>query len=435
MKGRFLLGVLLTCLVLGTGIAQGSKTKVTLMMYGLTDQEYFWNLIKEGFERDNPEYELEYTLAGNTTQYIEKLLIQYASGVMPDVFLTYAQYKSKFVEDGMLLDLTDRINRSSVMRLDRFFPVIKDNISYNGRMWGSPWGFNSKVWMVNMDLLDQAGLRFPGYNWTVDDLRNYSRKIAQPDKKIFGTANTSTGSGDGAALQWLYNWAGHTWIDASGRKVIFNSPGSVAMVDFWRELIIDSKVIPNTQYPRKTGATFLGTGDLAFYETWSTETQQIVNLQKQGIEPIRWRFTTYPKAPFAQQHVAWGHVWSIPANHPNPDKAWKLVEWLGSEACDYIWSASQRTPPLMANSRHWNAYNALLTESQKAEVQSFIVNTLYSQGYARNLEYWPTFDKMQAIVRAQYGNVYSGKVPAQTAVEQAAVQMQAILDEYWQSVK
>ncbi len=72
---------------------------------------------------------------------------------------------------------------------------------------------------------------------------------------------------------------------------------------------------------------------------------------------------------------------------PNPDKAWKLVEWLGSEAADYIWSSSQRTPPLMANSRHWNAYNSLLSESQKAEVQSFIINTLYSKSYAMNFEY------------------------------------------------
>ncbi len=36
------------------------------------------------------------------------------------------------------------------------------------------------------------------------------------------------------------------------------------MLDYWRELIIDSKVIPTTQNPRKSGATFLGTGDLLF---------------------------------------------------------------------------------------------------------------------------------------------------------------------------
>ncbi len=42
---------------------------------------------------------------------------------------------------------------------------------------------------------------------------------------------------------------------------------------------------------------------------------------------------------------------------------------------------------------------------------------------------------MSAIVRSQYNKVFTGAIPAQIAVEQAAEQMQLILDEYWQSVK
>lgn len=128
--------------------------------------------------------------------------MRYASGVAPDVFLTWAQYKPQFVENGMLLDVTERINQSSVMSLDKFFPVIEDNISYQGRLWGMPWGFNSTVWMVNLDLLNEAGVGFPGYDWTVEDLRDISRKVANPQKKVFGTTNPIATAG-GFMIQWV----------------------------------------------------------------------------------------------------------------------------------------------------------------------------------------------------------------------------------------
>lgn len=141
----------------------GNETRLSLMMYGDDSQKYLFDLIKEGFERDNPGYKLDVEIVPYA-EYIEKLQVRYASGVAPDVFLTWAQYKPQFVENGMLLDVTERINQSSVMSLDKFFPVIEDNISYQGRLWGTPWGFNSTVWMVNLDLLNEAGVGFPGYD-------------------------------------------------------------------------------------------------------------------------------------------------------------------------------------------------------------------------------------------------------------------------------
>jgi ABC-type glycerol-3-phosphate transport system substrate-binding protein len=427
MKSRGCYWLVLLLCVLMVGTVSGAKTKLTLMMYGTPAQEYFFNLVKEGFEGDNPEYEMEFEIVPYG-EYIAKVQVRYAAGAAPDVFLTWAQYKSLFVEDGMLLDLTDRVNKSKIMRLDRFFPVIKDNITYQGRLWGTPWGFNSTLWIVNMELLDEAGVAFPGYDWTVDDLRTASRKVARPEEQIFGTANPLSGA---HAIQWLENWAGHRWIDKSQRRVLVDSPGSVAMLEYWRELIQDLHVAPSSQYPRRSGATFMGTGDLAFWQTWSTETQNIVKLMQQGVEPFRWRFTTYPKAPQDQGHFAQGHLWSIPSNHPRPDQAWKLAEWLGSEACDFIWSASQRTPPTMPIRRHWDVYNQLLPESQRNEVQSFIINILYGQGYARDFEYWPTFGQMSSVMGSSINRVLSGAVSAQESMKQASGQMQAILNEYW----
>jgi ABC-type glycerol-3-phosphate transport system substrate-binding protein len=435
---RFMSLIMVTLLLLvsfGAAYAAtpGGEIRLSLMMYGDDTQKYFFNLIKEGFERDNPGYKLDFEIVAYA-QYIEKIQVLYATGTAPDVFLTWAQYKPQFVESGMLLDVTERINRSSVVSMDNFFPVIKDNVSYQGHMWGTPWGFNSTVWIANLDLLNEAGIAFPGYDWTVDDLREISRKVTRPEKKIFGTVNPIA-SGGGHAIQWVMNWAGHGFIDESGRKVLVNSAGTVAMVDYWRELALDLGVIPSSRNPRTSGATFLGTGDLAFWQCWTTETQQLITLRDKGVTPVQWRFTTYPKAPNGQKHFAQGHLWSIPANSKRPDDAWKLLEWLGSEACDYIWASSQRTPPVMPNIRHWNAYNHLLNEQDRQEVLNFIINVMYSQGYAQDLAYWPTYGQMDTIIKSHFNQVFAGNTSAKIAMDQAATQMQIVLDEYWQQQK
>ena len=71
-------------------------------------------------------------------EYIAKVQVRYAAGAAPDVFLTWAQYKSMFVEDGMLLDLTDRINKSSIVRLDRFFRLSGRTYPIKGAIGALP---------------------------------------------------------------------------------------------------------------------------------------------------------------------------------------------------------------------------------------------------------------------------------------------------------
>lgn len=422
--------VVAVVVLLTTSVSMASTKTLRLLTYGNPDQKYFLDLIKEGFERDNPEYTLEFEIVA-FGQYIERVLVNYAAGTAPDVFLTFAQYKPQFVEDGVILDLTDYIEKSDVMRLENFFPVIADNISYKGRYYGSPWGFNSTLWFVNVDLLNESGLAVPDIDWTVDDFREYARRVARPDDQIFGIASAPITNNLG--IQWVENWAGHRWIDESGRHAMVNSEKTIEMIEFWRELVMDLRVVPSSLAPRAPGSSYLVTGDVAFQQLYSSEVMyQTAQLLKQGTKPVNWTLITYPKAPAGQKHFAQGHLWSIPSNHPNPDEAWRLVEWLGSEAADYIWASSQRTPPTMFKREHWDAYNRDLPPEYSNTALDFIINVLYTGEYAQNFEYWPTYDPMVAIWTPAVSSILTGQRPTRATMEDAARAMQAVLDEYWQ---
>ncbi len=427
----WLLGVLITSLALWTSSAAAADTTLRLLTYGNPDQQYFYDLIKEGFERDNPGYKLDVEIVA-FGQYIERVLVNYAAGTAPDVFMTWAQYKPRFVEDGIILDLTRYINESDVVDLDNFFPVIRDNISYQGRYWGTPWGFNSTLWVANVDLLNESGVAVPDVDWTVDDFREIARRVARPDEQIF--AINGAPITNNVSIQWMENWAGHRWIDETGKKVLVNTEAAVEMVEFWRDLRIEQRAIPSPLAPRATGASFLTTGDVAFQQMYSSEiTFQTAQLLQQGTKPVNWALVTYPAGPKGQKHFAQGHLWTIPANHPNPDQAWRLVEWLGSKNADYIWSSSRRTPPAMLDRDHWDAYNAELPPEYRDVALDFIIDTLYEGEYAHNFEYWPTYDEMLAIWTPTVNRVLNDEVSARSAMDDAARTMQSVLDEYWAS--
>ena len=48
----------------------------------VTEHERFYEQIKAGFERDNPDYELEYTQIAQS-EYINKMIVNLAAGAAP----------------------------------------------------------------------------------------------------------------------------------------------------------------------------------------------------------------------------------------------------------------------------------------------------------------------------------------------------------------
>ncbi|MGI6543414.1 MAG: ABC transporter substrate-binding protein [Limnochordia bacterium] len=416
------------CLVFGLTSFVCARTKVTMMMYGPPEHERFYEQIKAGFERDNPDYELEYTLIAQS-EYINKMIVNLVAGAAPDVFLTWAQYKGQWVEDGLIYDITDMVRNSSVYRLDKFFPPIRENVSYNDRIYGAPWGFNTSLFWANLDLLESNGIALPSQEWTYDDLRLIAKKVAKPEQRVFGsTAQTATG--DASYVQQMMNWAGHSYLDETQRQVLVNSPGALGLADFWRQMAVEDRVVPTAQLPRRSGAEAFVDGDLAFWYGWSSDTNRVATLQQSGLQTIRFAPMRWPKANYGQYMFAQGHLWTIPAGHPDPERAFKLIEWLGSEACDMIWASAQRTPPTMPNRDHWDAYNRLLSPQERNMTVNFLMSVM-GEGYVRNFEYWPTWPELQNILRSQFTRLLQGQIGTKEAMDTAAQLMQVYQDEYW----
>lgn len=427
-RERLLLIVFLTVLTFGMlpgATVQAEEIVLTWMMYGAPEQAPIFEALIADFEAKNPGYKVQLLPMVSTSDYRQRLLTYFAAGEEPDVFLTFAQYRDSFIESGLLYDLTDLFNQSTMVSRDMYYPAIRDVFEVDGRIWGTPWGYNAKVWVVNKDILEQRGLASPSRDWTVDDLREYARLLTDPQAGIIGTDAAFAISDTPGNLGWTYNYTGGYWIDLETKAVRLEHPGFIQMLEYWLELQDVYRAAGGFLIPRP--ASGLRGGQVAMYETWSTEPNSLTVLA--GAGDWEWELASVPAGPVSNSHFAQGHLWSIPSTHPNPEAAWKFVEYLGSYDAELMWAQTGRTPPQVHDIELWEIYFSNVPTEKRRDAIAFILNDLYAAGRAKTFTYWDGFAEMESLMKGAISRVMNRQESPGTAVANLARTFQALLNQ------
>jgi multiple sugar transport system substrate-binding protein len=100
------------------------------------------------------------------------------------------------------------------------------------------------TWYARKDVFDAAGIDVKSLNsW--DEYRNAALKVSNPDKKMWGWGMTVNRSGDGHGLiVACIQGFGGSFTDESGKKVVFNSPETIAAVEWLKETYTSDKYKP-----------------------------------------------------------------------------------------------------------------------------------------------------------------------------------------------
>lgn len=412
-----------------TVVKGATRIPLTLATYGdpVLEGEVFKD-IKAAFEKQYPQYELKIQITPYG-EYPSKVLTLFLGGQPPDVFQTWAQYKPSWVQNGMLMDLTKRVESSSVANLSQFIPPAQESVRYQGKIWGTPFDFSAMIWFANLDLLDEAGLPVPPMNWTVDDLEKAATKITRPEAGVWGTMNPVFWGGLNN-LQWTYNYTGHYWLTNDGRDVAVDDAGTAKMLRFWYNLVWNHKAAPpptlTLTAERNEWAGYVG-----LWEGWLTYFQQLnaalEQRQAKGQSMFRWTVLPFPAGPYGQFDFAQGHMWSIAANNPHPDDAWKLCEWLASREAEEIFIKHRRVQPMRPDARLWELWLNFLPAKQAQTLQVWILKNLYGAGIVRNFNYWPTYNEMAGIMGAHLYSIIADHKPIENEMKAAADEMRKIL--------
>jgi len=161
------------------------------------------------------------------------------SGNAPVLFYG-AGYAPQWAQFGDLLDVTDVVNQLQ----DAYGPVedaYKFELLIDNKWYGIPYSTQANGLFVRKDWFAEKGIK-PEEMKTFENMRDIALQISDPSKNRYGWGMTTNRSGDGnyqvESILWAYGGA----INSNdGQKVTFNSPETVAAIQFLADIHTNPK--------------------------------------------------------------------------------------------------------------------------------------------------------------------------------------------------
>lgn len=378
---RYLAVGLALIILLGvSGNLVAAEEPVTLKFMARGGRVVFENLRKivAEFERLNPDIKIKTEEV--TGEYLQKLQVEIAGGVAPDVVFAAMGDFRILAQKGAFADLARFIERDN-LNLSDYYPAAIESGKYRETLYMWPYDGGSYVLEYNKDLFDEAGLPYPDDTWTWDTVLEAALKLTvdrngrHPGETGFDPGRiVQYGLADISYYWWLLSWAnGGDIINEDGTQSTVSSPIVVETVQWMADLKNKYHVMPSSKMPPGFDAGF-ESGRIA------------MNLDGRWHVPwvrpakMNWDVAVVPKGKADRANLAFYSGFVMMNTTEHPDEAWRFIKYVGGpEGQKYLTELGQVVP----------AYRPL------AESDVFMNNTPPDNNEAyllgmENAKSWPT---------------------------------------------
>ena len=236
MKKLLVLFILFLCvIVFVTEKAKLHNDKVTLKFssWGSQSEVALLKPLINKFEQENPDIKVEFVHIPQN--YFQKLHLLFASNLSPDVVFINNYYLPKYVDAGVLEDLSPYIKKQD------FFEKSLNGFTVDSKIYAIPRDVSCLVVYYNKDIFDRYKIAYPSDNMTLNDFLKTAQQIKEKShNKVWGTSFETD------ALFWMpFLFSnGAALLDDSGKKVLVNEKNAIDSINFYADLANKYNVAP-----------------------------------------------------------------------------------------------------------------------------------------------------------------------------------------------
>ncbi|MCC9077658.1 extracellular solute-binding protein [Litorilinea aerophila] len=417
----------------GTGAPGAERVTIRFWNHWLAGRVELMDQIIANFEEEYPHIHVE-NLTQPWERRQENMFAALASNDPPEVVMATRAEILKLAHDGLIIPINDLVEGHN-LDLNVFYPSEIGNFYWQGQLYSMPMptgGGITSLTLINVDMFEAAG-KEPVVPTTWSELEDVAREFTVLDDRGIVTLGANVGTGVGDFFAWLYCNNGRIYSDDL-RQTAFNSPEGVAtlewMVNFTNE--INGGVQNITDF-------FITGQEANEAQPWYNDIQLInfpnvsIFFHMQTFKPeMKWDMGLRPyndANPQAESHglsgeqFAWGYP--IPTGVPE-SKHEAAFLWMKKITYDMdggCWFMQQqgRPSPLKACNEDPSYYdvNPKWDKVLKSLESDVSVDILPEHARIRDMV-------DQAVQAAMFGD----KTP-QAALDEAAAQAQAVIDEFW----
>jgi sorbitol/mannitol transport system substrate-binding protein len=358
----------------------------------------------------------------------QRLTIDISTGSNTFDVITIGSYEAPlWGERGWLVPLDDF---GADYGYDDIFDVVRQGLSYQGRMYAAPFYAESSFTYYRTDLFRKAGLEMP-IQPSYDQIRQFAQKLHDPEQGVYGIClRGEPGWGENVAyISTLVHTFGGRWLDLDWKPQLTSSAWDEA-VSFYVDLL--GKYGPPgaiTDGYNENRALFAN-GNCAMWVDATSAAGYILDPSQSRVATT----TGFAKAPIAKVPNGAAWVWSwglaIPTSSKQSALAKQFIKWATTRG--YINTVGKRfgwmrIPPGSRKSTyeipaylHATPFAALVREA--------LVNADYTRPSALPVPYvgiqYVGIPEFQAI-GAEVGQEISAALAGRATVKQALASAQA----------
>ena len=160
-----------------------------------------------------------------------------SGGQMPDVFWMHSNTAQMYMENDILLDLTDYIDKDSSIDLSKYYEGVKNLYTRSdGKIYALPKDHDTIALLYNKAIFDKYEVSYPTDEWTWDDMYEAAKKITEGSNgDIYGMAMNTSNNQDGW-YNLIYCYGGQVITD-DHKGTTIGSDESKAGMEMVRKLL------------------------------------------------------------------------------------------------------------------------------------------------------------------------------------------------------
>ena len=270
-------------------------------------------------------------------EYLPKLTAAIVGGAPPDSCRFKENLNNDMAARRNALALDGYLAKDKALRLADFTPSSVEALTYRDKPYGVPHYHQYVILGWNKTLFKQVGLNpeQPPQTWT--ELRDYARRLTNPDSgqwgfKLYEYGPPAREQQFNWFMEWVWRAGGDVWADKARTRSTVDAPESVEAMQTMVSMIAgDRSTIPQDQ-PQIA----VETGKLAM---WMPTAVGVLNLKRTAPD-LDFGLAPMPRSTqFATQLQV--NSLAIMASAPERDIAWAATAFVSQEEQMQAWQADQ----------------------------------------------------------------------------------------------
>jgi multiple sugar transport system substrate-binding protein len=327
---------LMTILVVGAVFGDPNKpyagTKLVFACLDTTNYRKMDNLLPLLEQRTGIQVTMDYI---PENAYMAKLQVVLSSktGEYDVIYANNKMYPVLF-PSGWILSLDDYLKDPNLTAKDYnygdFVPKIAQNVMFNKKIMGIPFGTESNILYYNKKMLADEGYTRPPK--TMAEVYEYAKKLNHPEKGYAGIAMLGTREGNVNGYGWIMMWLsmGGSWVPPGQEPyTVLASPTAIKATEVWTDML--------TNYAPK-GISNYGWNELYLAMQQSKVAMVIATTKDYPIfvDPTKSKIAdnlgyACLQGPGDEYTVGNIGAWLLPGAGKNTKAAWAAVQFMTSQ--------------------------------------------------------------------------------------------------------